>query len=295
LAVLVGVLTCSAIAKPGTLTTSGATSAPSAEGAASRGPTDQLFSKETRVVEFVEAQRKSLSREEKKRLAIQDRRNPPKQPLNEVLHANDLTLQLNPLDEHQVNDLKHVAQHHKMVETMAEAGGLGSEALTHLKASLKKHMREYQRAKGKMERYLQQKRTLPQDEQLIREHEIAETARALHHTFYRIKMRVVLSAKSDHPFEDLREVMKGPRFSDEDRQNFEAEIKEHIADREAFAKAQQSRNSAFRQLATKEDTDPVLLSRRKTQMRGAIIRKQKSLEAQLQTLRERIAVHAGEL
>lgn len=175
---------------------------------------------------------------------------------------------------------------------MAKQGGLDGSLLEETQNALRDHMRSYQTAKAKLnvrsvyfplispssnshvdsvfclmaQAYNKRKQSLPPLRREQMEHAMAENARALHHSFYRIKMRVISAAKSDAPFERLREVMKsdkvrGPppacaetiidrarfitQFTDEDRANFEAEIAEHIQDRENFAKAQARRNRSI--------------------------------------------------
>jgi hypothetical protein len=62
-----------------------------------------------------------------------------------------------------------------------------------------------------MQGFLARKRTLPQEKQDSMEAEIAELIRDLHHRFYRIKMKVILTSKSDAPFEELRKLMKSDK------------------------------------------------------------------------------------
>lgn len=65
------------------------------------------------------------------------------------------------------------------------------------------------------------------------------------------------------------------QFSDEDRANFEAEIAEHIKDRENFAKAQRHRNSAVNK--PQPNQTPEEKETKQNSMRRAVVHHQKKV------------------
>ena len=67
-------------------------------------------------------------------------------PLNDIVHAHDLTVRLKPLDPHTFNDKDHLRTHHDAVARMAKTGGLDSDTMATIAQALEDHMHEYDAA-----------------------------------------------------------------------------------------------------------------------------------------------------
>jgi len=260
-------------------------------GAAGKAVSDWTKESETRIAgDSAPAQRQAVAGSRKP-----GQKHVKGHPLNDILHGEDLTAQLKPLDAHALNDPGHLRQHHASVLKMARRRSITDEEFELLRKQLGDHMREYRKAIERKRNFEKNKDRVPKERREFLEHSIAEQARALHHKFYTMKMRVITHSKSDKPFEELRQMMAGPAFSDEDRANFEKEIVEHQKERDDFTALQRKRNSELMRPEIKRQLSPQIYTEKKRRFREHVKAKQIGFDSRFEALKRKVMAHAGEL
>ena len=144
-------------------------------------------------------------------------------------------------------------------------------------------------------KYKKNKGTMSPKERAKEEHRITEQAKSLHHKFYRIKMFALKPGVPTKPFDDLREILKSDKFSDEDRAGFEEEIKEHLKIQQDFTNIQKDRHKKLRVQLGDGKLPNHVYEKHRDKVKRHVVDTQKHNFEKLNKLRDRIMEHAGEL
>eukprot|EP00040_Diaphanoeca_grandis_P039987 m.260870 g.260870 ORF g.260870 m.260870 type:complete len:292 (-) comp40799_c0_seq1:77-952(-) len=155
-------------------------------------------------------------------------------PLADQVHVDDLTLRLPQLNTAELNSPNLLKKHHDAVQKMAVDKQLTAEQMNKLRAMLAENMLDYKKAMTKVNEYKKMRAKLTGDQRRAEENKLSQEAKALHHKFYRVKMFALKNGDASKPYAALRQVIKGPNFSEEQRVALEAEITEHENERKAY-------------------------------------------------------------
>lgn len=214
-------------------------------------------------------------------------------PINDVVLPGDLTLRLPPLKSDQINMPAHLHQHHKVVKQMAINNHFDEKDLKKLEEMLHSHMQEYKAAVKRVHNYKENKAKMTPNGQKHEEHKISEQAKTLHHKFYRIKMLAINGGHPIKPFDDLREILKSDEFTEEEREAFEIEIREHLKMKADYAKLNKSRHLSLKKKMTVAGVPHPMYEAHRKKIKMHVVNHQQDMHNRFQDIKKRIYIKAG--